>query len=261
MPRRSIVSRFDVARRSVTSRTYHRCRPNGETRSIEWLGPPARADIELERCDVGGTRRLRKPTVARAPERVAYPQDLSPDQQLAFAGALRTDRPPVQAVSAHATSCGESTPRCQGGTPPVHTTPPFAAVLHVALPGLRAPDPCVEVLGCARPGNRTIRFAGNSSPLTDSNRRPPPYHGGSGGSHAYTRVQSRHSLPANRAKRGVMDASRDVVRVVSDVSVLCPWAVDDADNAERCELVPDDRRVARCGVVGLGARARCSRIP
>jgi hypothetical protein len=33
-----------------------------------------------------------------------------------------------------------------------------------------------------------------ASPLTDSNRRPPPYHGGFRASHAYTRVHSRRGF-------------------------------------------------------------------
>jgi hypothetical protein len=74
-------------------------------------------------------------------------------------------------------------------------------------------------------------FAGLSeSPLTDSNRRPPPYHGGFGASHAYTRDHSDAVSPANRAGPGAADASRDVSRVVSDVSVLCPLRVGETDN-------------------------------
>jgi hypothetical protein len=37
------------------------------------------------------------------------------------------------------------------------------------------------------------------SPLTDSNRRPPPYHGGFGASRAYTRDHSRHSFSCKSA--------------------------------------------------------------
>jgi hypothetical protein len=37
------------------------------------------------------------------------------------------------------------------------------------------------------------------SPLTDSNRRPPPYHGGFGASRAYTRDHSRHSFSCKLA--------------------------------------------------------------
>ena len=46
------------------------------------------------------------------------------------------------------------------------------AVDRMALRGGR------EVLFCIRRDNRSSPFAGTSSPLTDSNRRPPPYHGG-----------------------------------------------------------------------------------
>jgi hypothetical protein len=41
--------------------------------------------------------------------------------------------------------------------------------------------------------NRVFVPSALQSPLTDSNRRPPPYHGGFGASHAYTRDHLRHS--------------------------------------------------------------------
>ncbi len=50
---------------------------------------------------------------------------------------------------------------------------------------------------------------------------------------AFSRVPGRTRdavSPANRDVVGAGDASRDVARVVSDVSVLCPRAVDDIDN-------------------------------
>jgi hypothetical protein len=51
------------------------------------------------------------------------------------------------------------------------------------------------------------------------------------GRHARTRAITRDTvLPANRVKREVKNASRDVARVVSDVSVLCPRAVVGFDN-------------------------------
>src|SRR6266545_2767554 len=54
------------------------------------------------------------------------------------------------------------------------------------------------------------------------------------GRYARTRAITRdtHS-PANRAVRRTEDASRGVACVVSDVSVLCPWTVDEADNSSR----------------------------
>jgi hypothetical protein len=58
----------------------------------------------------------------------------------------------------------------------------------------------------------------------------PPYHGGIEASRAGTRDHRRLSFPANRAVRVVGDASRDVARVVSDVSVLCPRAAARRDN-------------------------------
>jgi hypothetical protein len=52
------------------------------------------------------------------------------------------------------------------------------------------------------------------------------------GRHARTRAITRGTVsPANRPDPGVWDASQGVARVVSDVSVLCPPAVDEADNS------------------------------
>jgi hypothetical protein len=51
--------------------------------------------------------------------------------------------------------------------------------------------------------------------------------------HARARTIIRDALsPANRSLRGTGDASRDVARVVSDVSVLCPRSVADYGNAQ-----------------------------
>src|SRR6266511_3867638 len=53
--------------------------------------------------------------------------------------------------------------------------------------------------------------------------------------HARTRAITRGTVfPANRADPGVRDASQGVARVVSDVSVLCPPADADLDNAPQC---------------------------
>src|SRR5262245_63729820 len=50
--------------------------------------------------------------------------------------------------------------------------------------------------------------------------------------HANTRAVTRDTVsPAHRAVAGGGDASRGVARVVSDVSVLCPGAVDAPDNS------------------------------
>src|SRR6266508_7037343 len=50
--------------------------------------------------------------------------------------------------------------------------------------------------------------------------------------HARTRAITRDTLsPANQPVRTDLHASRGVARVVSDVSVLCPRAVDGADNS------------------------------
>jgi hypothetical protein len=61
------------------------------------------------------------------------------------------------------------------------------------------------------------------SPLSDSNRRPPPYHfRGHARAHAITRDTV---FPANQVDLAAADMSRDVARVVSDVAVLCPRLV------------------------------------
>jgi hypothetical protein len=50
--------------------------------------------------------------------------------------------------------------------------------------------------------------------------------------HARTRAITRDTpSPANQPVRTDLHASLDVARVVSDVSVLCPRAVDGADNS------------------------------
>jgi len=79
--------------------------------------------------------------------------------------------------------------------------------------------------------NKKPRFAGPlQSPLTDSNRRPLLTMEVSG-CHARTRATIRDTLPpATRTDAGGGDASRDVARVVSDVSVLCPRRVNGRDN-------------------------------
>ena len=91
------------------------------------------------------------------------------------------------------------------------------------------PLPNKEVVYGLNSGNKNRLFAGGPpcirSPLTDSNRRPPPYH-------ARTRAITRDAVsPATRPDLGVRDESRDVARVVSDVSVLCPRSVVGSDNA------------------------------
>jgi nucleoside-diphosphate-sugar epimerase len=65
------------------------------------------------------------------------------------------------------------------------------------------------------------------------------------GRHARTHAITRDTVsPANRAVAGGEDASRDVARVVSDVSVLCPQRVVHADN--------DVRRVSRAAISDRG---------
>jgi hypothetical protein len=76
--------------------------------------------------------------------------------------------------------------------------------------------------------------------------------------HARTRAITRDTVsPANRAVGEGGDASRDVARVVSDVSVLCPREVDGADNSQanrdryplaRVSVTPTERPCALGGL-------------
>jgi hypothetical protein len=69
------------------------------------------------------------------------------------------------------------------------------------------------------PGEKS-RFTGTlQRTLADSNRRPPPYHGGFGASGAYTRDQSRHSFSCKSHRRGVSPVP---ARAQADVSVSYP---------------------------------------
>jgi hypothetical protein len=83
------------------------------------------------------------------------------------------------------------------------------------------------------------------SPLSDSNRRPPPYHGGFR-AHARARpIPGRRRSPANRACLRTGGASRDVARVVSEVPTL---------SASRCfdrqRRPSDHKRVGSTGCAG-----------
>jgi hypothetical protein len=69
--------------------------------------------------------------------------------------------------------------------------------------------------------------------------------------HARTRAITRDTVfPANRLGPDPGDASRGVVRVASDVSVLCPRAVDETDNcpgrSASIRAESDERRVSLC---------------
>jgi hypothetical protein len=69
---------------------------------------------------------------------------------------------------------------------------------------------------------------------------PPPYHPRR---HARTRAITRDTVfPANRDEWGLEDASRDVARVVSDVSVLCPRTVVRLGNSLRGQRQTRDLR-------------------
>ena len=70
------------------------------------------------------------------------------------------------------------------------------------------PSLTTEGVSCASLGNVTRRFAAISSPLTDSNRRPPPYHGGGEGVDACRLPRSGAASSAS-----VLAASRRVLHV------------------------------------------------
>ena len=55
----------------------------------------------------------------------------------------------------------------------------------------------------------------------------------------YTRDHSRHSFSCKSFSRGKRGASRDVARVVSGVSVLCPRTVRQIDNISAVRLPGD----------------------
>ena len=93
----------------------------------------------------------------------------------------------------------------------------------------------------SRQATQGRHLQGLQGPLPDSNRRPPPYHGGFGASLAYMLDHSRHTFPANRTVRRTGHASRDVARVVSDVSVLCPRTVYGSDNMASSTLTLPNR--------------------
>ena len=70
--------------------------------------------------------------------------------------------------------------------------------------------------------------------------------------HARTRAIIRDTVsPANRATHGRTDASRDVARVVSDVSVLCPRHVVCSHNRERSTW---KRLITTMNFCGFGVR-------
>jgi hypothetical protein len=76
------------------------------------------------------------------------------------------------------------------------------------------------------------------------------------GRHARTRAITRDTLsPANRTVAGCAVASRDVARVVSDVSVLCPGAVDPLGNKANPRVIEVDGDFMRgtAGVVRAAA--------
>jgi hypothetical protein len=64
-----------------------------------------------------------------------------------------------------------------------------------------------------------------ANPLTDSNRRPPPYHGGLGASRAYMRGHSRARLSCKLASSVCRACPRVTERARADVPVWYPRGV------------------------------------
>ena len=88
-----------------------------------------------------------------------------------------------------------------------------------------------EVLFRIRPGNESSRLAGISSPLTDSNRRPPPYHRATRQERRASAGSRGHEDPAsgrNRRKR----SSRAWTRVPELMFPQCSLGF--ADDRGRC---------------------------
>jgi hypothetical protein len=63
------------------------------------------------------------------------------------------------------------------------------------------------------------------SPLTDSNRRPPPYHGSLGAVRAYTGGHSGARLSCTSAVRDCWQCPRVAARALAHVPVSYPWCV------------------------------------
>jgi hypothetical protein len=97
---------------------------------------------------------------------------------------------------------------CSTPRPPARVPPSYGGALRGSgrsrfagsFADLRPPDSPVlldlEGLG----SHQKAPICRYLSPLPDSNRGPPPYHGGSQASHAYTRDHSRHSFSCKSAR-------------------------------------------------------------
>jgi hypothetical protein len=94
---------------------------------------------------------------------------------------------------------------------------------------------------------RTFKLSDGLEPST------PPYHGGSGRQTRKRAISQDIFFPGNRVNSATGPAPRDVARVVSDVSVLCPAAVDRLDN-RRSRFDRLDMKVAAIRVIGCWPR-------
>jgi hypothetical protein len=120
-------------------------------------------------------------------------------------------------------------PLFQGGTPWSPATGRSAGTLRACGDLDGGLQRCREVLCAAYPDNRTIRFAAISLTLEPSDGLEPSTPSLPWRFPGVTRVHAR-SLAAQFLLQidldpDSRDASRDVARVVSDVSVLCPRCV------------------------------------
>ena len=93
----------------------------------------------------------------------------------------------------------------------------------------------MEVLFCIKSDNRSSRFAGISSPLTDSNRRPPPYHGDFAARGAASRSRPTWCFAGSwkglRATRRMLQPTRVALADPEPVPKMCPQTVHAMDDA------------------------------
>jgi hypothetical protein len=105
-------------------------------------------------------------------------------------------------------------PPFQGGAPLRRPWPEFAGTSCATSRQQMSVRPSMEVLFRVRQDNISVRFAGLSSPLTDSNRRPPPYHEREEGAGAcgFAARGAASALSLSGASRRVLHGRATLVR-------------------------------------------------
>ena len=146
---------------------------------------------------------------SRLPNRAVdeRPQDLSPDANEGGGGSdagslgCRPSASPGARVERRVSSLAG---RCSGVRTPGRIARTFPIPTARVVPQAAG----MEVLLCTGFDNRNTRFAGTSSPLTDSNRRPPPYHGGFPRGRPDAGSRSTWRLPLGFGKYKAVEATR-----------------------------------------------------